>query len=108
MSRRGNKAKANDPAQAVVDELYTELSRELGTDGPAETFGHPEENVVGRLVEEDEGAHPDITAEALATDSHDTTDLTAEEAAVHFVSDSGDEQGDVTLTPAVREELEDF
>ena len=108
MSRRGNKAKANDPAQAVVDELYTELSRELGTDGPVETFGHPDENVVGRLVEEDEGVHEDTTAEALATDSHDTTDLTAEEAAVHFVSDGGEEQRDGSLTPAVRRELEDF
>jgi hypothetical protein len=107
MSRRGNKAKANDPAREVVEELYTELSRELGTDGPAETFGHPDENVVGRLVEDDEGAHADTTAEALATDSHDTTNLTAEEAAVHFVEDDS-EQPDPSITRAVRQELKEF
>ncbi len=107
MSRRGNQAKANDPAREVVEELYTELSRELGTDGPAETFGHPDENIVGRLVEEDEGAHTDTTAEALAHDSHDTTNLTAEEAAVHFVDESG-ELRDPSLTKAVRQELKEF
>lgn len=107
MSRRGNKAKANDPAREVVEELYTELSRELGTDGPVETFGHPDENVVGRLVEDDQGVNGDVTAEALATDSHDTTDLTAEEAAVHFVDES-DEQRDTSISAAVRQELRDF
>ena len=83
MSRK--QEKREDPANDVVEELYNEISADLGTDGPTETFGHPKENVVGRLVEEDEGAHPDVTAEALATDSHDTSDLSAEEAAVHFV-----------------------
>jgi hypothetical protein len=83
MSRQHGKRE--DPANDVVQELYNEISADLGTDGPAETFGHPDENVVGRLVEEDEGAHPDVTAEALATDSHDTSDLSAEEAAIHLV-----------------------
>ena len=83
MSR--HKGKREDPADDVVQELYNEISADLGTDGPAETFGHPAENVVGRLVEKDEGAHPDVTAEALATDSHDISDLSAEEAAIHLV-----------------------
>ncbi|MCH9816227.1 MAG: hypothetical protein K0U64_07205 [Actinomycetia bacterium] len=108
MSRRGKKAQADERGSEVVEELYTELSRELGTDGPVETFGHPDENVVGRLVEDDEGAGPDNTSEALATDSHDTTDLTAEESAVHFVPDSDETERDPSLTRAARRELDGF
>ena len=108
MSRRGKNAKADERGSEVVEELYTELSRELGTDGPVETFGHPDENIVGRLVEDDEGAGPDTTPEALATDSHDTTDLTAEESAIHLVPDTEEEERDSTLTRAARRELDDF
>ena len=42
---------------------------------------------MGRLIEEDEGAHTDVTPEALARESHDTENLSAEEAAVHWVNE---------------------
>lgn len=106
MSRHGRE-RYDDPAQDVVAELYNEISAELGTDGPAETFGHPDENVVGRLVEEDEGARTDRTAEVLALDTHDLQDLTAEEAAMHLVTEE-DEQRDPSLTRRAREALEEF
>jgi hypothetical protein len=104
---RHHKSRVDDPAEEVVQELYHELSEELGTDGPPETFGHPDESIVGRLVEDDEGAHPDTTPEALATDSHDTEDLSAEELAVHMVQD-GEEAYDPDLTRSVRKTLEQF
>lgn len=107
MSRHGHE-KFDDPAQDVVEELYHELSEELGTDGPAETFGHPREDVVGRLVEEDEGARADRTSEVLALDTHDLEDLTAEEAAMHMVSEDEDEERDPSLTRRAREALEEF
>mgnify|MGYP003572804908 FL=1 len=105
---RHHKSRIDDPAEEVVQELYHELSEELGTDGPPETSGHPDESVVGRLVEEDEGAHPHVVAEALALDSHDTEDLSAEEAAVHMVPDDEEGQRDPDLTRSVRRTLEDF
>lgn len=108
MSRNG-RHRFDDPARDVVEELYHDLSEHLGTDGPAETFGHPDENVVGRLVEEDEGVHPDVTSEVLAFDSHDITDLTAEEAAMHLVSEDDEEdERDPSLTRSAREALKDF
>lgn len=110
MSRRG-RGRFDDPAQDVVEELYTELSEELGTDGPAETFGHPDESVVGRLVEDDEGAHTDITSELLALDSHDVDKLSAEEAAMHMVTEDDDDEQDIrdpSLTRSVREALKEF
>lgn len=74
----------DDPAQEVVDAMYRELSEDLGTADPAETFGHPDD-LVGHLVEDDEGAHEDVTSEAVAYDTHDQEDLAAEELAMHFV-----------------------
>jgi hypothetical protein len=106
MSRHRN-GRFEDPAQDVVEELYHQISEELGTDGPAETFGHPDEGVVGRLVEEDEGVRADVTPEALAFDSHDIEDLSAEEAAIHLVPE-GDEEPDPELTRSVRRSLEEF
>lgn len=106
MSRHGRE-KFDDPAQDVVEELFHAVSEELGTDGPAETFGHPAETVVGRLVEEDEGVRPDVTSEVLALDTHDLEDLTAEEAAMHMVTEE-DEQHDPSLTRRAREALEEF
>jgi hypothetical protein len=107
MSRHRN-GRFEDPAQEVVRELYQEISEELGTDGPAETFGHPDESVVGRLVEEDEGVHADVTAEALAFDSHDVEDLSAEEAAIHLVPEDEAEVQDPELTRSVLRSLEEF
>jgi len=72
----------------VADALTTDLTEEYGSDDPAAAFApHREgsrENIVGRLVE-DEGAlsspHDDVTA----YDSGEDADLTAEEAALHYV-----------------------
>ncbi|WP_405608472.1 DUF5709 domain-containing protein [Streptomyces sp. NBC_00076] len=48
----------------------------------------------GRLVAPDEGAHPDTTKEAVASDvGIDAGAAGAEEAAVHVVEDDEDEQG---------------
>lgn len=76
------------PGDEIVEALYEELSEELGTDGPAETFGHPDDHRIGRLVAEDEGLGPDVTSEEIAWDSHDVSDLSAEESAVHYEEDS--------------------
>ncbi len=94
----------DDPARDVVEALFAELSEELGTDGPAETFGHPDESLVGRLIADDEGAHPDVTAEAVAHDSRDVVGLSPEEAALHYV-DADDLDSDPDMTPAARERL---
>jgi hypothetical protein len=109
MSRNGRHG-YDDPADDVVTELYQELSEELGTDGPAETFGHPDENVVGRLIEEDEGNGPDVTSEVLAFDSHDVNDLTAEEAAIHLVveEDEVEDVRDPSLSRSARRALKEF
>ena len=108
MSRNGRKH-FDDPADDVVEELYQNISEELGTDGPSETFGHPDEAIVGRLVEEDEGSRSDTTSEVLAFDSHDVDHLSAEEAAIHLVTeDETDDQRDPSLTRRAREALEEF
>jgi len=99
---------ADDPANTVADELLEVLSEELGTDGPAETFGHPDENVVGRLVDDDEGVHQHNHAEAVAHDSHDAEGLTAEESAMHMVDDEADLQVEDGLSPAAESELRNF
>lgn len=98
----------DDPANNTADQLLNELSEELGTDGPAETFGHPDDSVVGRLVEDDQGTGPDVTSEAIAHDTHDAEELSAEESAIHFVDEAeGDfEQND--LTEDSRRELRNF
>lgn len=77
----------DDPAAELIDVYHHNISEELGTDGPEETFGHPDETRVGHLVEEDEGFRPDETAEVIAFDTHDTEDLAAEELAMHYVDD---------------------
>lgn len=98
----------DDPANGTADELLNELSEELGTDGPAETFGHPDESVVGRLVEDDQGAGPDLTSEAIAYDTHDAEGLSAEEAAIHFVDESQIDTEQSDLSAASRRELRNF
>jgi len=86
-----------DPAHDTVDELLLEVSEELGTDGPEETFGHPDDSRVGRLIEDDEGSHPDLVSEAVAWDSHDRLELSAEEAAMHYVD--VDDEDDLDAEP---------
>jgi hypothetical protein len=44
----------------------------------------PSERVVGRLVEDDEGAHPDTEKDVVADDVGDGDALSAEEEAVHL------------------------
>ena len=117
MTRYANSGQpwSDDPAQGIVGELYDEISRDLGTDGPITTFGHPDETRVGHLVEDDGGydahAHPDY----LAEDSGDLEDLSAEELAMHFVSEDdlaaetdGLEDGeDPGMSPGLRARLRD-
>jgi hypothetical protein len=50
--------------------------------GPADPNAEP-----GRLVEEDEGAHEDDEEDAVAYDSGDRGDLSAEEAAIHVIEE---------------------
>jgi hypothetical protein len=80
----------DDPATDLIDAYHNHVSEELGTDGPAETFGHPDESRVGHLVEDDEGVRSDDTPETIAHDSHDLEDLAVEELAMHYVDEDSD------------------
>ena len=66
-----------DPyVEAEVREAQEDVSGEVGSER------------AGRLVDEDEGAHPDREADAIATDvGIDGAASTAEEAAVHVIDD---------------------
>jgi hypothetical protein len=90
----------DDPAATLVNELYHDISEELGTDGPAATFGHGDSHRLGRLVEEQDGG-PDAS-DVLAQDSFDTDDLAAEELAMHYLEED-EELSD--MSDAVRDEL---
>jgi len=81
----------DDPAADVIDAFHNHVSEELGTDGPSETFGHPDESRVGHLIEDDEGSHPDETPETIAHDSHDVEDLAVEELAMHYVDEDSEQ-----------------
>ncbi len=77
----------------VADALTRELTEEFASDDPAAEFApHREgyrEGIVGRLVEDEGGpnvAHDDV----LAHDSGEDDDLTAEEAALHYVDPDND------------------
>ena len=80
----------DDPAAELIEVYHSDISEELGTDGPEETFGHPDESRVGHLVGEDEGVRRDETAEVIAFDTHDTEDLAVEELAMHYVEDEAE------------------
>lgn len=101
----------DDPANSIADELLEEFSEELGTDGPSETFGHPREGIVGRLIDDDDvsGQRHDH-AEVTARDSHDADSLSAEESAMHLVEDDEDEDDrpPQDLSPAAEAELRNF
>jgi hypothetical protein len=57
------------------------LAREL----PDATVPYPDDDLVGRLVEEDEGARADLTRETVAFDvGADSGGFSAEEAAMHL------------------------
>ncbi|MDA8434810.1 MAG: DUF5709 domain-containing protein [Actinomycetales bacterium] len=77
----------------VADAMTAELTEEYGSDDPAAAFApHREgfrETIVGRLVEDDDALdsdHDDVTAH----DSGEDEDLTAEEAALHYVDPEND------------------
>jgi hypothetical protein len=76
----------DDPATDLIDAYYHHVSEELGTDGPEETFGHPDESKVGHLVD-DHGQPVDDVAESVAHDTHDVEDLSSEELAMHYVDE---------------------
>jgi Family of unknown function (DUF5709) len=80
----------DDPATDLIDAYHNHVSEELGTDGPAETFGHPDESLVGHLVEDDEGVRADETPETIAHDSGDLEDLAVEELAMHYVDEDSE------------------
>ena len=109
MSRHGNhRAWDEDPANAVVAELYADISRDLGTDGPADTFGHPVEGRLGHLVEDDRGMGSHDDRDYLGTDSGDLEDLSAEEQAMHVMTDVElDEQLDPDISPGAFAALTD-
>lgn len=75
----------DDPAGELIDAYLHNVSEELGTDGPVDTFGHPDENRLGHLVGEEEGVPAAETPDTVAHDSHDVQDLAAEELAMHYV-----------------------
>jgi hypothetical protein len=94
------------PGDEVVAELWGELSRELGTDGPAFTqIRDGEDHRVGHLISQDDEAGNDRTSEEIAWDSHDTTDLSAEESAMHYEEDGGEEE---VLSEDILHDLEGF
>jgi hypothetical protein len=64
------------PVSAEDDDTYDEA---VGPAGPHED--------AGRLVEDDEGVREDEEADAVARDSGDAEDLSAEEAAVHLIDE---------------------
>jgi Family of unknown function (DUF5709) len=72
------------------------VSDELGTDDVAHAFGRRVDPLAaGQIVQDDEGAHPDITAEVIAHDvgfdsDEEPEDLPAEEAAMHYIDVEAD------------------
>jgi hypothetical protein len=77
----------------VADAMTADLTEAYGSDDPAAAFtphrDGPREVIVGRLVEDDDALdseHDDVTAH----DSGEDDDLTAEEAALHYVDPEND------------------
>ena len=73
--------------------MTADLTEAFGSDDPAAAFKPhregPREVIVGRLVEDDDALdseHDDVTAH----DSGEDDDLTAEEAALHYVDPEND------------------
>lgn len=98
---------SEDPASTLVDALEHELSEELEAEGPEFTPLRRQGAHIGRLVDENGGGLDDTTREALARDTWDDSDLSAEESALHYVDEEGEAE-DPDLSPAVRAELENF
>ncbi len=96
---------SEDPASALVDKLEHELAEELEADGPEYHPVRRNSGQIGRLIDEDDGALDDTTSEALARNSYDDSDLSAEESALHYVDEEGDSE-DPDLSPEVKAELD--
>jgi Family of unknown function (DUF5709) len=86
----GGRGQAGDE---VADALTTELIEEFGSDDPAAAYAPHREGfrdiIVGRLVEDEDALdseHDDVTAH----DSGEDDDLSAEEAAIHYVDPEND------------------
>lgn len=77
----------DDPADEVIDAYLGYVSEELGTDGPVETFGHPDESLVGHLIEDGYMPRENKHSDVMAFDSHDVEGLAAEELAMHYVDE---------------------
>ena len=83
-----------DGAEGVVAEMWEQVLDQI-----------PDEDKPVEGDEDERTAHSDVTA----WDDHDVDGLTAEEAAMHYVSsDDDDPEVDPDLTPEVRRELEEF
>lgn len=94
------------PGDEVVAQLWDELSRELGTDGPAFTqIRDGDDHRVGHLISQDDESGRDRVSEEIAWDTHDTSDLSAEESAMHFEEDGGLEE---TLSDDILHDLEGY
>jgi len=95
-----------DAAEGVVAEMLAPVLEDI----PAEDRPVTEHDAdaVGHIFDGDEDekiAHSDVTA----WDDHDVDNLTAEEAAMHYVdADDEDDDSDPELTPEIRRELEEF
>jgi hypothetical protein len=98
---------SDDPASALVDKLEHELAEELEADGPEFTPVRRNSGQVGRLIDEDNGSLEDHTPEAIARQTYDESELSAEEDALHYVDEEG-ESDDPDLSPEVKAELENF
>lgn len=73
----------------VADALTAELAAEFGSDDPAASFAPHSPTVVGRLTEDTDALiseHDDVTAHYTGDDD----DLSAEEAALHYVDPEND------------------
>lgn len=94
------------PGDEVVAQLWGELSRELGTDGPEFTeIRDAQDHRIGHLISQDDEAGNDRISEEIAWDTHDTHDLSAEESAMHYEEDGGEEE---ELSEDVLHDLEGF
>ena len=60
---------------------------------------------IGHLVSQDDEDGNDLTSEEIAWDTHDTTDLSAEESAMHYEEDGGEEE---EFSEDVLHDLESF
>ena len=76
-----------DPADELVAQLSAEISAELEIAPPEETTAGPNDSRVGHLVDDDRGTNSHDDYGYLASDTHDLVDLSAEEQAMHVLTD---------------------